>query len=92
MNAPIVQHVYTPPEVKSLDVTILDPLTQAVIWSRGGEKRLVTRGVLSGVRDLYADAQALVQSGRITEAPKEWKLIGWDACTPIDAPTHVRVS
>jgi hypothetical protein len=92
MISPIIQRVYTLPEVTSLDVTELSPLAQAVIWSRGGEERVVTRGTLAATRDLYQDACALVTVGRIVEAPKEWKLIGWDACIPIAASPHVVVN
>ena len=92
MTPPLIQRVYTLPEVKALDVTALSPLAQAVIWSRGGEERVVTPGTLAATRDLYRDACALVTVGRITEAPKEWKLIGWDACIPITASSHVVVN
>jgi hypothetical protein len=86
------QQLYTAADVETMDIRNIDLTVDAVIWSRGGEKRKISKQMIVDAVRLWMDGVKMVAAGRMPELPSEWSSIYWSSCTPIPTTTTVTIS
>ena len=84
--------VYTQPDVSVVDVRNIDLAADVIIWSRGGEKRLIPKAMALDAARLLMDGEKMVAAGRLPVLPPEWYSIHWECCRPATTPTRITVN
>lgn len=92
MIPPKIQNVYTSPSVDTMDVRNIDLTSDVVVWSRGGEKRYISKSMLIEAAKLLLDGERMVEAGRMPVVPPEWFSIYWTSCRLVHVPTTVTVA
>lgn len=91
MIPPKIQNVYTSHDVHTMDVRNIDLTADTVIWSRGGDKRAISKSMLIEAAKLLLDGERMVEAGRMPAVPPEWYSVYWASCRPVPIPDHVTV-